>query len=57
MKPRYLGIIILAVSVAIIISIFVLNNSFSEKNIQICTEICSLQKETTCSMEACLYNL
>ena len=57
MKPRYLGIIILAVSVAIIISMFALNNSFSEKNIQICIEICSLQKETTCSMEACLYNL
>lgn len=57
MKPRYLGIIILVVSVAIIISIFSLNNSFSEKNILICTEICSLQKETTCSMEACLYNL
>ena len=57
MKPRYLGIIILLVSVAIILSIFALNNSFSEKNILICTEICSLQKETTCSMEACLYNL
>ena len=57
MKPRYLGIIILVVSVTILIFIFVLNNSFNEKNIKICTEICALQTEATCSMEACLYNL
>lgn len=57
MKPRHLGIIILVASVIILFSIFALNNSFKEKNIQTCTEICSLQKETTCSMDACLYNL
>ncbi len=57
MKPRYLGIIILVVSAIVLVSIFILNNSISEKNIQICTEICSLQKEITCSMEACLYKL
>ena len=57
MKPRYLGIIILISSMTILVSLFLLNNSFNEKNIRVCTEICSLQKDSTCSIDACLYNL
>lgn len=57
MKPRYLGITMVIVSMIVVFFLVYLNNSIQENNIKVCTEICSLQKESSCSIESCLYNL
>ena len=57
MKPRYLGLTMIVICLFILFFLVNFNNSLQENNFKICAELCSLQKDSSCSIEACLYNL
>lgn len=56
MKPRYLGIAIIAVSLVVLASLFYLNSMLSEQSLKNCLEFCELQKDSSCSLESCKDN-
>lgn len=55
MKPRYLGIAIMIVSIIVLFSLYELNNSLSDESLENCIEFCEMQ-ESSCSVESCTTN-
>src|SRR3989344_5748406 len=56
MKPRYLGMAIVAVSIIVLASLFYLNSVLSKQSLENCIEFCNLQKDSSCSLESCKAN-
>lgn len=56
MKPRYLGIAIIAVSIIVLASLFYLNSTLNQQSLESCTEFCKLQEDSSCSIESCKAN-
>ena len=56
MKPRYLGIAIIVISVVVLVNLFYLNNILSKQSLENCVEFCKLQKDSSCSIESCKVN-
>ena len=56
MKPRYLGISIIAISIIILTCLFYLNNILSKQSLENCVEFCKLQKDSSCSIDSCKAN-
>ena len=56
MKPRYLGLVIIAISLVVLASLFYLNSILSKQSLENCIEFCNLQKDSSCSLESCKAN-
>ena len=56
MRPRYLGIAIIAISIVVLASLFYLNNLLSKQSLENCVEFCKLKKDSSCSVESCKTN-
>ena len=56
MRPRYLGIAIIAISIDVLASLFYLNNLLSKQSLENCVEFCKLKKDSSCSVESCKTN-
>ncbi len=53
MKPRYLGISIVIVSLVVLGGLFYLNSSLNKQNFENCITSCEMQENTSCSVESC----
>lgn len=53
MKPRYLGMAIITISLIVLASLFYLNSVLSKQSLENCVEFCNLQKDSSCSLESC----
>ena len=56
MKPRYLGIAILVISLIVLAVLFYFDNSLNQQNLNMCLEICGSQEGASCSIESCPFN-
>ncbi len=56
MKPRYLGVAIIVISVIALAGLFYLDSVLSEQSLKNCIEFCNLQKDSSCSLESCKDN-
>ena len=56
MKPRYLGIAIMTISIIVLISLFYFNSILSKQSLENCIDFCNLQKDSSCSLESCKAN-
>lgn len=56
MKPRYLGMAIVAISLIVLSSLFYLNSILSKQTLENCIQFCNMQKDSSCSIESCISN-
>ena len=56
MKPRYLGMAIITISLIVLASLFYFNSILSKQSLENCIEFCNLQKDSSCSLESCKAN-
>src|SRR3989344_6029251 len=56
MKPRYLGMAIIIISIIVLASLFYLNSVLSKQSLENCIKFCELQKDSSCSLESCKAN-
>lgn len=56
MKPKQLGILIVAVSFLLIVMLFSFNSNLNQQKIDSCNEMCGDEESDICSIEACPFN-
>jgi hypothetical protein len=57
MKPKYLGILVLIISLFVLSMLFYLNSVLNEQSLDKCLELCDSQEGASCSIESCPFSL